>query len=154
VFQWQYSCLNNALLPTLTHVTRLSCTGRVSEWIRLLSAWILKSPPTLKKLLTAVKKVTFQYFSTGTHRANLAERSIRTWKKYFISTLGTASPKFPLSYWTKLIPLAEITLNCLLPWHPNPAISAYYGLTGQSSIRFSCASHRPCPYCDTHSRGP
>ena len=154
MFQWQYSCLNNALLPTLTHVTRLSCTGRVSEWIRLLSAWILKSPPTLEKLLTAVKKVTFQYFSTGTHRANLAERSIRTWKKYFISTLGTASPKFPLSYWTKLIPLAEITLNCLLP--DLAPESCYLSLprSNRSSIRFPCASHRPCRYCYTHTRNP
>jgi hypothetical protein len=29
-----------------------------------------------------------------------------------------------------LIPLAEIALNCLLLWQPNPAISAYHGLTG------------------------
>ena len=35
-----------------------------------------------------------------------------------------------MSYWNKLIPLAEITLNCHLPWQPNPAISAYHGLTG------------------------
>jgi hypothetical protein len=41
-----------------------------------------------------------------------------------------ASSKFPTSYWNKLIPLAEISLNCLLPWQPNPAISAYHGLTG------------------------
>ena len=41
-----------------------------------------------------------------------------------------ASSKFPTSYRNKLIPLAEISLNCLLPWQPNPAISAYHGLTG------------------------
>ena len=35
-----------------------------------------------------------------------------------------------MSYWNKLIPLAEITLNCHLPWQPDPAISAYHGLTG------------------------
>ena len=35
-----------------------------------------------------------------------------------------------MSYWNKLIPLAELTLNCLLPWQPNPAISAFHGLTG------------------------
>ena len=139
------------LLPTLTHITRLSCAGRVSEWFRLLSAWILKSPPTLKNILTDVKKVTFQYRHSP-RKSRRAQHSHL--EKIFFSTLATASPKFPLSYWNKLIPIAEITLNCLLPWHPNPAISAYYGLTGRSSIRFPCESHRPCPYCDTHSRGP
>ena len=119
---------------------------------RLLSAWILKSPPTLKNIITDIKKVTFQY----RHSPRKSRRALHSHlEKYFFSTLATASPKFPLSYWNKLIPLAKITLNCLLPWHPNPAISAYYGRTGRSSsIRFPCESHRPCPYCDTHSRGP
>ena len=84
----------------------------------------------LEKFLVDEKKVIFQYFLTGTHRAKRAERCIRTWKNHFISTLAAASSKFPMSYWNKLIPLAEITLNCLLPWQPNPAISAYHGLTG------------------------
>ena len=35
-----------------------------------------------------------------------------------------------MSHWHKLIPLAELTLNCLLPWQLNPAISAHHGLTG------------------------
>jgi hypothetical protein len=49
-------------------------------------------------------------------------------KNHFISTLATASTKFPMSYWNKLFPLAD---NCLLPWQPtNPAISAYHGFTG------------------------
>ena len=71
----------------------------------------------LEQFLLNEKKVqSFQYFPTGTHRANRAERCIRTWKNHFISTLATASPKFPVSYWNKLIPLAELTLNCILPW--------------------------------------
>ena len=103
-----------------------SCFGMVPSFVRLDA----ETSADLETFLTDVKKVTFQYFPTGTHRANRAERCIRTWKNHFISTLATASPKFPLSYWKKLIPLAEITLNCLLPWQPNPAISAYHGLTG------------------------
>ena len=83
-----------------------------------------------KFLLDELKVKNFQYFPTRNHRANRAERCIRTWKNHFIATLATASPIFPISYWNKLIPLAELTLNCLLPWQPNPSISAYHGLTG------------------------
>ena len=109
---------------TFTHWSRY---GSVPSIVRLDN----ESSIDLEVFLTEVKKVTsFQYFPTGTHRANRAERCIRTWKNHFISTLATASPKFPMSYWNKLIPLAELTLNCLLPWQPNPSISAYHGLTG------------------------
>ena len=73
---------------------------------------------------------TFTYFPPGNHRANRAERGIRTWKNRFIATLAKCSLKFPMQHWHDLIPIAEITLNCLLPWHPDPSISAYHGLTG------------------------
>ena len=46
-----------------------------------------------------------------------------------IPSLG-GDTNHPMSYWNNLIPLAAISLNCLLPWQPNPAISAYHGLTG------------------------
>jgi hypothetical protein len=85
----------------------------------------------LETFLLVEKKVqSFQYFPPRNHRANRAERCIRTWKNHFIATLATASPKFPVPHWNDIVPLAEITLNCLLPWQPNPAISAYHGLTG------------------------
>ena len=48
----------------------------------------------LETFLTDVKKVTFQYFPTGTHSTNRAECCIRTWKNHFISTLATASSVF------------------------------------------------------------
>lgn len=73
---------------------------------------------------------TFQYFPPGNHRANRAERAIRTWKNHFLATIATASKNFPMRHWDKLIPIAELTLNCLLPWHPDPSISAHHGLTG------------------------
>jgi hypothetical protein len=121
---------NDAYDKTVLHWSRFRM---VPSFVRLDA----ETSADLETFLTDVKKVTFQYFPTG------------IWKNHFISTLATASPKFLLSYWNKLIPLAEITLNCLLPWQPNPAISAYDGLTGAP-----CASHRPCRYCDTHTRNP
>ena len=77
-----------------------------------------------------LSQTTFQYFPPSNHRANKAERAIRTWKNHFTSTIATASPKFPLSRWDKLLPLAELTLNCLLPWQPDQTLSAFHGLTG------------------------
>jgi hypothetical protein len=97
----------------------------------------------LENFLLKDKKIkSFQYFPTGTHRANRAERCLRTWKNHFIATQSTAAPTFPAYYWNKLIPLAEITLNCLLPWQPNPAISAYHGLTG---AQFDFRAHPIAP---------
>jgi hypothetical protein len=90
----------------------------------------------LENFLLHDKKVAFQYFPTGTHRAIRAERCIRTWKNHFIATLATTSK------WHKLLPLAELTLNCLLPWHPNPAISSYHGLTG---AKFDFRAHPIVP---------
>ncbi len=50
----------------------------------------------LETFLLEVKQVkTFQYFPQGNHRANRAERCIRTWKNHFTATLATTSPKFP-----------------------------------------------------------
>jgi hypothetical protein len=97
----------------------------------------------LEIFLLEVKKVkAFQYFPPGNHRANLAERCIRTWKNHFIATLATTLPNFPIAHWHKLIPLAELTLNCLLPWQPNPEISAYHGLTG---YKFDFRAHPIAP---------
>ena len=112
--------------------------GSVPSFVRLDN----ETSHELETFLLNDKKVTFQYFPTGTHRANRAERCIRTWKNHFIATLATTSPKIPISQWHKLLPLAELTLNCLLPWHPNPAISAYHGLTG---AKFDFRAHPIAP---------
>jgi len=124
--------------------------GHVPSFVRLDA----ETSADLETFLLDVKKVTFQYFPTGTHRANRAERCIRTWKNHFISTLATASSKFPMSYWNKLIPLAEITLNCLLPWQPNPDISAYHGLTGRCSVRFPRTPNCSRRYGNSNPRSP
>ena len=63
-------------------------------------------------------------------------------KNHFIATLATTSAKFPITQWHKLLPLAELTLNSLLPWHSNPAISAYHGLTG---AKFDFRAHSIAP---------
>jgi hypothetical protein len=112
--------------------------GSVPSFVRLDN----ETSNELENFLLNEKKVTFQYFPTGTHRANRAERCICTWKNHFIVTLATTSPKFSILQWHKLLPLAELTLNCLLPWHPNPATSAYHGLTG---TQFDFRAHPIAP---------
>ena len=52
------------------------------------------------------------------------------------SVRGTASPTYPVQQWNKLIPIAELTLNHLLPWQPNPGISAYDGLITGAQFDF------------------
>ena len=64
------------------------------------------------------------------HRANFAERYIRTSKNHIISSLASAHITFPLDLWDRLIPHIQLTLNHLQPWHPDPSISAHHGLYG------------------------
>jgi Reverse transcriptase (RNA-dependent DNA polymerase) len=74
--------------------------------------------------------ITIQYCPPHTHRSLKAERAIRTFKNHFIATLGTVAPEFPLTLWDELLPQAEICLNHLLPYGPNPSVSAYAGTHG------------------------
>ena len=59
------------------------------------------------------------------HRRNLAERAIQTWKNHFKAGLASTNPHFPLTKWDRLIPQANITLNLLRTSRVNPALSAY-----------------------------
>ena len=68
---------------------------------------------------------TFQLVPPLSHCRNLAERAIQTWKIYFKAGLATTDPKFPMSEWDRLIPLANITLNLLYTSRSNLSLSAY-----------------------------
>ena len=71
-----------------------------------------------------------QFVPPNNHRANPAERSIRTFKNHFISLLASVHIHFPPDLWDLPLPHAELTLNHLRPWHPDPLRSAYSGLHG------------------------
>ena len=66
-----------------------------------------------------------QFTPTGSHRRNIAEREIQTFKNHFISGLYSLPENFPLNLLEKLLPQAEITLNLLRPSRINPNLSAY-----------------------------
>jgi hypothetical protein len=90
------------------------------------------------------------------HRTNPAERAVRTGKTHLISILSFTHPDFPDDLWDHLLPYAEITLNIMRPWRPDPSLSAWSGLhrlpydfsahpihpPGQLCIAFSGPEHR------------
>lgn len=72
----------------------------------------------------------FQLCPPGNHRANRAERAIRTVKNHIISTLSAADPSFPLDLFDEILPHVELTINLLRPSSSNGLISAWQSLHG------------------------
>lgn len=75
-------------------------------------------------------KITVQYVPPENHRANEAERAIRTWKNHFISTLCGMDPACPLAIWDYALEQAEITLNLMRGSRTRLKTSAYEHVCG------------------------
>jgi hypothetical protein len=69
-----------------------------------------------------------QFVPPQIHSTNPAERTVRTAKNHIIALLSTTHPDFPDDLWDRLLPHAEITLNLLRPYRPDPSLSAWSGL--------------------------
>jgi hypothetical protein len=78
--------------------------------------------------------ISFQRVPRKEHRANAAERTIRTFKNHFISTLCTVDAHFPLSEWDRLLPQAILTLNLLRSSRKHPSLSAHASLFGHYDL--------------------
>jgi hypothetical protein len=66
-----------------------------------------------------------------THRSNPAERAVRTdtnLTNHLITVFSSTHPDFPDDLWDRLLPCAEITLNVMRSWRPDPYLSAWSGL--------------------------
>ena len=74
---------------------------------------------------------TYQLVPPHSHRRNLAERAIQTWKNHFKAGLASLNPNFPLAEWDRLLHQANITLNLLRASRSNPKISAYTYVFGE-----------------------
>ena len=70
-------------------------------------------------------KTFFQLVPPHTHRANVAERAIQTFKSHFTVGLASLDPAFPIAEWDRLLEQAFITLNLLLTARSNPKLSSY-----------------------------
>ncbi len=78
------------------------------------------------------QEISIQYVAPHQHRANKAERAIRTFKNHWIACHSTAHSSFPLSAWDKTLPQVELTLNLLRASHINPSISAWQQVHGRA----------------------
>ena len=76
------------------------------------------------------RKIAFQLVPPHLHRANAAERAIRTWKNHFISILCGLDPRFPLQLWDRLIDQTNLTLNLMRASRINPKMAAEAMLNG------------------------
>jgi hypothetical protein len=85
--------------------------------------------PLLKEAIES-KGMELQVAPLGNHRANAAERAIRTFKEHFISILCGTDETFPLKLWDKLVPQAVLTLNLLRQSRINPKQSAHSQIHG------------------------
>jgi hypothetical protein len=74
--------------------------------------------------------VAFQRVPPKEHRANSAERAIRTFKNHFISILCSVDSHFPMTEWDRLIPQTILTLNLLRSSRIHPSLSAHASLFG------------------------
>ena len=85
------------------------------------------------ELLAALQEeiTDYQLVPPHTHRRNLAERAIQTYKNHFKAGLASVDPNFPLSQWDNLIEQANITLNLLRSSRVNPKLSAYSYIFGE-----------------------
>ena len=71
-----------------------------------------------------------QFVPPNTHRANKAERAIRTFVNHFTAILCGCDPTFPMKLWDLLLPHAEVTLNMLRSSALSVNVSAYQHLRG------------------------
>ena len=76
------------------------------------------------------KNCTLQLVPPDTHRANLAERAIQTFKAHYIAILSGVDKTFPMELWDRLIPQTVLTLNLLRQSSTTPTTSAYQHVHG------------------------
>ena len=93
--------------------------------------WLDNETSALLKEHFAAVDITPNYVTRGNHRANRAERCVRTAKNHLIAGLASVDEGFPAEAWDELIPQCEITLNVLRMSRITPNISAFHQLCGQ-----------------------
>jgi hypothetical protein len=93
----------------------------------------------LKNFFTT-NDVGYQLVPPHCHRRNAAERSIHTFKESFVAGLLSVDPDFPLHFWDRLLPQAELTLNLLRTSIKHPQLSAaahYHGMVDYNKTAFA-----------------
>ena len=74
--------------------------------------------------------VPYQRVPPKEHRANSAERAIRTFKNHFVSILSTVDSNFPISEGDRLLPQTILALNLLRSSRIHPSLLAHASTFG------------------------
>ena len=64
-------------------------------------------------------KIRYHLVPPHLHKINASERSIKTFKEYFITCLYKNDPNYPAEYWDCFLPQATLTLKLLWNCHFN-----------------------------------
>ena len=110
-YQKLYSLLKNRGLKLYLHILDNEC------------------PNVLKNFMREVNGK-FQLVPSHIHHRNSSERSIRTFKKHFISGLASNHEYSPLHLWCLLLTHSSLTLNLLWKSCMNQKLSGYTQLHG------------------------
>ena len=68
------------------------------------------------------------------HPQNFAERTIQTFKDYFIAGLWSTCPKQPAQEWDRLLPKVTMAPNLLHTYHTNPKYQSMLAPPGTKTI--------------------
>ncbi len=118
---------DNSLIKTYqTLWARITKLGKVRPTVHILdneaSAWFKEE---------IQKKCDLQMVPPDTHRQNLAEQAIQTFKSHFLAILAGVNPSFPMMLWDRLVPQAVLTLNLLRQAKADPKMSVYEFVHGK-----------------------
>ena len=81
----------------------------------------------------------------GIHRRNIAEVAIKSFKKHFLSVLAGLPDDFPWSFWDRLLPQTETTLNLLRQSNSTPTVSAFAHMHGNFDYNRMPLAPMGCP---------
>ena len=126
-----------AVEPIRSHHNNQMIPAYQKLWARVNQGRVLKpslhilDTEALEAFKAAIKEnCKLQLVPPDTHRRNLAERAIQTFKSHFIAILAGVDQSFPMNLWDRLLPQAETTLNLLRHLKKNSTISAYQHVHG------------------------
>jgi hypothetical protein len=87
--------------------------------------------PQLLKDYFVREGIEYQLVPPHDHRANAAERAVRTTKNHLSATWAGTDDDFPMHLWDKTLPQAEMTVNFLRGLCINPKLSAWEQIHGR-----------------------
>ena len=117
---------NSLIKAYSTLWSRITKSGKVRPTVH-----ILDNEASARFKETIRQNCDLQLVPPDTHRRNLAERAIQTFKSHFLAILAGVDPSFPMTLWDRLVPQAVITLNLLRQAKVDPTLSAYEFIHGK-----------------------